>query len=85
MFDIQIHTILSGTVPKLLQPVAILGVNSVEYQIECGIRFSREAQDSVGLVRPNEFARLNIPCKSPGTAQLVSLCQILPSSLLIFL
>ena len=43
MFDIQIHTVLSGTVPKLLQTVAILGVNSVKYQIKRGVRFSCEA------------------------------------------
>ena len=43
MFDIQIHAVLSGTVSELLQAVAILRVNSVEYQIECRVRFSCEA------------------------------------------
>src|SRR5580698_8187689 len=43
VFHIQVHAVLSGTISKLLQAVAVLGVNSVEYDIECGIRFSREA------------------------------------------
>jgi hypothetical protein len=43
MFNIQIHAALRGTISKLLQAVAVLGVNSVEYEIECWIRFSREA------------------------------------------
>src|SRR4029077_16474707 len=81
MLDIQIHTIVSRSVPNLLQAMPVFGVNSVEYQIECGVRFSCEAQNSVGLVRPNEFAGVHLPSKSPRTAQPLRLCQILPSSL----
>jgi hypothetical protein len=43
MLDIQIHAASCGTVPKVLQAVAVLWVNSVECQIECGIGFSCEA------------------------------------------
>src|SRR5580700_8125183 len=43
MLDIQIHAILSSAVPNLLQAMPVFGVNSVEYQIECGVRFSCEA------------------------------------------
>src|ERR1700723_2923504 len=43
MLDIQIHAILSRAVPNLLQAIPVFGVNSVEYQIECGVRFSCEA------------------------------------------
>jgi hypothetical protein len=43
MLDIQIDAALRGTIPKMLQAVAVRGVNSVEYKIECGIGFSREA------------------------------------------
>ena len=81
MFNIQVHTILSGTVPEFLQPVAVLGVNSVKYQIECGVRFSCEAQNSVGLVRPNEFAGVHLPSKSPRVTQSLRLRKVLPSSL----
>src|ERR1700733_3745562 len=51
MFDIQIHATLRGMIPKLLQASAVLGVNSVEYEIECRVRFSRETQNFVGFVR----------------------------------
>src|ERR1700758_4718071 len=81
MFDIQIHAVLSSAVFELLQAISILRVNSFEYQVECRICFSGEAQNSVGLVRPNEFAAVNLPSKGPRMTQSLSLCQILPSSL----
>src|ERR1700684_2303737 len=55
MLDIQVHAVLRGTIPELLQARPVFGVNSVEYQIDRQIRFSGEAQDFVGFVRPNEF------------------------------
>jgi len=81
MFDIQIHTILSGTVPKLLQPVAVVRVNSVENQIERRIRLSCEAQNFVGFIRPNELTTVHLPSEGPRVTQSLSLCKILPSSL----
>src|SRR5580704_4583646 len=50
MLDIQVHAVLCGTIPELSQSVPVLRVNSVEYQIECRIRFSCEAQYFVSLV-----------------------------------
>ena len=43
MLDIQVHAVLRGMISKQLHTVEILGVNSVEYQIERRIRFSCEA------------------------------------------
>jgi hypothetical protein len=56
-------------------------MNPVEYLIERRMRFSREAQDSVRLVRPHEFATANLPSESSRMTQPLSLCQVLPSSL----
>src|SRR5579863_3840597 len=64
MLDIQVHGVLRGTIPKLLQAVSVLGVNSVEYHIERRIRSSCEAQNPVRFVRPNEFATGDLPSKS---------------------
>jgi len=60
MLDIQIHSAPSGAIPELLQAVPVVGVNSVEYQIERKVRFSCEAQDSASFVRPNELATFNL-------------------------
>ncbi len=64
MLDIQVHAVLRGTIPDLLQALPILGVNSVEYEVERRIRFSCEAQNSVSFVRPNEFATADLPSES---------------------
>jgi hypothetical protein len=61
MLDIQIHAVLRGTIFELLHPLPVLRVNSVEYEIERRIRFSCEAQNSVGFVRPNQLATADLP------------------------
>jgi hypothetical protein len=81
MLDIQVHAVLRGTIPELLQARPVFGVNSVEYQIDRQIRFSGEAQDFVGFVRPNEFTIADFPCESSRVTQPLSLCKVLPSSL----
>src|SRR5580704_11809318 len=81
MLDIQIHAVLRGTIPDLSHAIQVLRVNSVEYQVERRIRFSSEAQDSVGFVRPNEFATANLPSECSRMTQPLSFCQVLPSSL----
>ena len=53
-----------SAVPELLQPVTIVGVNSVECQFERWIRFSCEAQNFVGFFGPNEFPSLDLPSES---------------------
>src|SRR6201993_3229712 len=81
MLDIHIHAVLCGTISDLLHAVSILRVNSFEYQIERRMRFSCESQNSVSLVRPNEFATANLPSESSRMTQPLSLRQVLPSSL----
>src|SRR6202041_3382952 len=42
VFNIQVHAVLSGTIPELEQAVPVLRVNSVEYQIKIGRASCRE-------------------------------------------
>src|SRR5580700_5861704 len=81
VLNIQVHAVLSGTIPELLQAVPVLRVNSVEYQIQSRIGFSCETQNLVGFVRPNEFTALHLPSESPRMTQPLRLCKVLPSSL----
>src|ERR1700756_5393219 len=81
MLDIQIHAVPRGTVLDLSHPVQVFWVNSVEYQVERRIRFSCEAQNSVGLVRPDELPAAYLPPKCPRMTQLLSLREVLPSFL----
>src|SRR5580698_5192523 len=81
VFNIQVHAVLSGTIPELLQAVPVLRVNSVEYQIKRRIGFSCKTQNFVGFVRPNEFTALHFPSESPRVTQPLRLCKVLPSSL----
>src|SRR5580700_2793616 len=85
VLNIQVHAVLSGTIPELLQAVPVLRVNSVEDQIKRRIRFSCETQNLVGFVRPNEFTALHLPSESPRVTQPLRLCKVLPSSLQISL
>src|ERR1700694_4102981 len=85
MLDIQVHAVLRGTVLDLSHAIQILRMNSVEHQIDRRIRFSCEAQNSVGFVRPNKFTVADLPSEGSRMTQLLSLCQVLPSSLQLFL
>src|ERR1700739_1820345 len=81
MLDIQVHTVLRGAIPELLQAISVLGGNSVEHEIESRILLSREAQNPVGFVRPNELTTADLPPESSRMTESLSLCQVLPSSL----
>ena len=81
MLDIQVHAVPCGTLSDLSHAVQVFRVNSVEDLIERGIRFSCEAQNSVSLVRPKQFAAVNFPPEGPRMTQLLSFCEVLPSSL----
>ena len=81
MLDIQVNAVLRGAIPELLQALPVLGVKSVEYQIDRRICFSGEAQNFVCFVRPNEFTIADFPCESSLATQPLSLCKVLPSSL----
>src|ERR1700756_2197900 len=61
MLDIQVHAVLRGAIPELLHAISVLGVNSVEYEIERRIRFSCEAQNCVGFVRPDQLTTADFP------------------------
>jgi hypothetical protein len=65
MLYIQVHAVPCATLSDLSHAVQVFRVNSVEDQIERWIRFSCEAQNSVSLVRPNEFATANLPSDVP--------------------
>src|SRR5260370_18587827 len=80
MLDIQIHAVLRCTISELLHPLPVLGVNSVEYEIERRIRFSCEAQNSVGFVRPNQLATAALPSESSRITYALSPCQSPPPS-----
>src|SRR5260370_17863502 len=81
MLDIQIHAVPRGTVLDLSHAVQFLRVNSVEYQVERRIRFSSEAQNSVGFVRPKQFPTVALPSQSSRMTQPLTLCHALPSPL----
>ena len=81
MLDIQVHAVLRGAIPELLQALPVLGVNSVEYQIDGRIRFSIEAQNFVGFVRPKQLTIADFPSESSRVTQPLSLCKVLPPSL----
>src|ERR1700740_1777087 len=81
MLNIQTHAVLCGTIPDLSHAIQVLRVNSVEYQVERRIRFSREAQNSVGFVRPDELPAAYLPPECPRMTQRLSLREVLPSSL----
>jgi hypothetical protein len=81
MLDIKVHGVLDGMFLELLHAVTVFGVDSVEHQIESGIRFIGESEDSAGLFRPNEFATNDFPSKRSRMAQFLSLLEVLPPSL----
>src|SRR5580692_13012504 len=81
MLDVQVHAVLRGTIRQLSHTVQVVRMNSIENQVESRIRLSRETQNFVGFVRPNEFTTANLPSESPRVTQSLSLCKILPSSL----
>src|SRR4029077_10102122 len=85
MLDIKVHGVLDGMFLELLHAVTVFGVDSVEHQIESGIRVIGESEDSAGLFRPNEFATNDFPSKRSRMTQFLSLFEVLPPSLQISL
>src|SRR5579862_4974617 len=66
---------------ELLHAITVFRVDSVECQIECGICFMTETQNSASFFRPNELTTLNLPSERARMTQLLSLGQVLPPSL----
>src|SRR5580658_195070 len=81
MLDVKVYAVLDGMLPELLHSITVFGVDPVEYQVECGIRFLTEAENSASLFRPDKFATIDLPSEGSRMTQLLSLGQVLPSSL----
>ena len=81
VLDIKVHAALDGTLLELLHAITVFRVDSVEYQIESGICFMTETQNSASFFRPNELTTINLPSERSRMTQLLSLGQVLPPSL----
>ena len=81
MLHIKVRAALDGTFLDLLHAITVFRVDSGEHQIESGICFPTETQNSASFFRPNEFAAGDLPSERTRMAQLLSLFEVLPPSL----
>src|ERR1700722_10332206 len=78
---IKVRAAFDGMFPDLLHAITVFGVDSVQYQIESGICFMTETQNSASFFRPDEFTSINLPSERSRMTQLLSLGQVLPAPL----
>src|ERR1700685_4594366 len=76
MFKIQTCPCLGGAVESVAHKISIVRMNSLDYQLECGLNRSIVSKDIVGFVRPVDFTTRNVPAETASAAQTLRLRQV---------
>src|ERR1700752_3712007 len=75
MFKIKICPCLCRSVYSLLHKLSVLGMNSLEHQLQRRFNRSGVLKDLVGLLRPVDFSTRNVPAEAACVAYALSLGQ----------
>src|SRR6266851_3221096 len=74
MLKIKICPCIGRAVDSLLREISVIGMNSLEYQLQRRLHCSIDFEDIVGFLRPVDFSAENAP------AEAASVAYALPSS-----
>src|SRR5882762_1261220 len=75
MFKIKICPCLRRAVDSLLHEISVVGMNSLEYQLQRRLNRSIVLKDLVGFLRPVDLSTRNVPAKATGVAYALPLSQ----------
>src|SRR6202022_4189239 len=76
MLKIEICPFAGRAVDSLLHRISVVGMNSLEYQLQGGLHRSIVLKDFVGFLRPVDFSTRNVPAEAACVAQALRLGQV---------
>src|SRR5229473_4292870 len=76
MLNIKICLFVGRAVESLLHAISVVGMNSLEYQLQRGVNRSIKFKYLVGFFRPEDFSTRNVPAEAASAAQALRLGQV---------
>src|SRR5260370_34968703 len=76
MFNIKICPFIGRAFESLLHESSVVGMNSLERQLQCWLCHSIVLEDLVGLLRPVDLSSENAPAEAAGLAYALPLSQV---------
>src|SRR6266404_5179148 len=76
MLNIKICLFVGRVVESLLHAISVVGMNSLEYQLQRGFNRSIKLKGLVGFLRPEDFSTRNVPAEAASAAQALRLGQV---------
>src|SRR5258708_39872165 len=75
MLNIKICLFVGRVVESLLHAISVVGMNSLEYQLQRGLNRSIILKDLVGFLRPVYFSTRNVPAETAGVTYALPFSQ----------
>src|SRR5260370_11137645 len=75
MFNIKICLFVGRVVESLLYAISVVGMNSLEYQLQRWLNRSIMLKDVVGFLRPVDFSAENAPAEAARAAYALPFSQ----------
>src|SRR5260370_12188845 len=76
MLNIKICLFVGRVVESMLPAICVVGMNSLEYQLQRGFNRSIKLKYLVGFLRPEDFSTRNVPAEAASAAQALRLGQV---------
>src|SRR5260370_26501238 len=76
MLNSKICLFVGRTVESLLHAISVVGMNSLEYQLQRGVNCSSKSKYLIGFFRPEDFSTRNVPAEAASAAQALRLGQV---------
>ncbi len=76
MLNIKICLFAGRVVESLLHAMSVVGMNSLEYQLQRGFNRSIKLKGLVGFLRPKDFSTRNVPAEAASAAEALRLGQV---------
>src|SRR6266478_6509290 len=76
MLNIKICLFVGRVVESMLYAISVVGMNSLEYQLQRGLNRSIKFKYLVGFLRPVDFSTRNVPAETASAAQALRLGQV---------
>src|SRR6266436_6374760 len=76
MLNIKICLFVGRVVESMLHAISVVGMNSLEYQLQRGFNRSIKFKYLVGFLRPEDFSTRNTPAEAAGVTQFLRFGQV---------
>src|SRR6202035_2465004 len=76
MLKINIFPCLGRSAERLPDEISVVGMNSLECELQGGLNGLIVLKDLVAFLRPVDFSTRNVPAEAASLAQALRLCQV---------